>query len=65
MVGPYGSGKTTILTKLNFGELVKSVYSIGINVETVENELLAIKSWDIGGDHSKIRRSENHHYQNT
>eukprot|EP01018_Ginkgo_biloba_P033881 Gb_14375 [translate_table: standard] len=54
MVGLDGAGKTTILYKLKLGECVRTVPTIGFNVETVRFKNLCFTVWDIGGQ-DKIR----------
>merc|ERR1712146_353531 len=64
MVGLDAAGKTTILYKLNLGEVVTTIPTIGFNVETVEYKNVAITCWDVGGK-DKIRPLWRHYYQNT
>lgn len=54
MVGLDGAGKTTILYKLRLGEYVRTVPTIGFNVETVKFKNLSFTVWDVGGQ-DKIR----------
>ena len=49
MLGLDAAGKTTILYKLNIGEVVSSVPTIGFNFEKVEYKNVSFKVWDIGG----------------
>ncbi|GFR93361.1 ADP-ribosylation factor [Elysia marginata] len=56
MVGLEGTGKTTLLYRLKFGQYTSSIPTIGFNRETVEAPAIEGKSrgvsfviWDIGG----------------
>ena len=49
MVGLDAAGKTTILYKLKFGEVVKTLPTIGFNVETVKYKNISFTVWDVGG----------------
>ncbi|GAB4852893.1 hypothetical protein Ancab_017090 [Ancistrocladus abbreviatus] len=64
MVGLDGSGKTTILYKLKLGEVVRTVPTIGFNVETVEYKNIRFTVWDLGGQ-DKIRALWRHYFRNT
>ncbi|XP_074278871.1 ADP-ribosylation factor 1-like isoform X1 [Silene latifolia] len=64
MVGLDASGKTTILYKLKLGEVVRTLPTIGFNVETVEYKNVSFAVWDIGGQ-EKIRALWRHYFQNT
>ncbi|XP_057822566.1 ADP-ribosylation factor isoform X1 [Cryptomeria japonica] len=54
MLGLDGAGKTTILYKLKLGEYVRTVPTIGFNIETVTFKNLSFTVWDVGGQ-DKIR----------
>ncbi|XP_063964528.1 ADP-ribosylation factor-like [Lytechinus pictus] len=54
MLGLGGAGKTTILQKINLGDIVTSTSSPGFNVETVKYKNTTITAWDVGGQ-DKIR----------
>ena len=54
MIGLDGAGKTTILYKLKFGEIVHTIPTIGFNVEEVTVKNLTMTVWDVGGQ-TKIR----------
>eukprot|EP01018_Ginkgo_biloba_P033997 Gb_34776 [translate_table: standard] len=54
MLGLDGAGKTTILYKLKLGEYVRTVPTIGFNIETVQFKNLSFTVWDVGGQ-DKIR----------
>ena len=58
------AGKTTILYKLQMGEVVTTVPTIGFNVETVQYKNLRFQVWDLGGQTS-IRPYWRCYYQNT
>lgn len=64
MVGLDAAGKTTVLNKLKFGEVVMTVPTIGFNVESIEYKNLQMQVWDIGGQ-DKIRPLWRHYYQGT
>lgn len=58
------SGKSSLLLQANLGEVVTSIPTIGINVETVSHKNIILQAWDVGG-RSKIRPLLRHYYQNT
>lgn len=64
MVGLDAAGKTTIMYKMKFGEIAKTIPTIGFNVETLEYKKLTITLWDIGGQ-DKIRELWKYYYENT
>eukprot|EP00472_Partenskyella_glossopodia_P008590 CAMPEP_0197517572 /NCGR_PEP_ID=MMETSP1318-20131121/2614_1 /TAXON_ID=552666 /ORGANISM="Partenskyella glossopodia, Strain RCC365" /LENGTH=170 /DNA_ID=CAMNT_0043067251 /DNA_START=163 /DNA_END=675 /DNA_ORIENTATION=+ len=64
MVGLDAAGKTTILYKLNLGEVLTTVPTIGFNVRSVEHKNLDMEIWDLGGQ-DKIRKLWKHYYENT
>lgn len=64
MIGLDAAGKSTILYRLNLGEVLTTIPTVGFNVETVEYKRLSMQIWDIGGQH-KIRPLWRHYYQNT
>jgi len=61
MVGLDGAGKTTILYKLQLGEVQATVPTIGFNVETVKYRNINFIVWDIGGQ-SAIRLLWNRYF---
>ncbi len=63
MVGLDGAGKTTILYQIRMGERIKTIPTIGFNVETLEYKGLNFTVWDIGGQ-DKIRVLWKQYYQN-
>ena len=59
MIGLDGSGKTTILYRLKYGQYINTVPTIGFNCERVKGSLGGSKGatfliWDVGGQ-EKIR----------
>jgi small GTP-binding protein len=64
MVGLDAAGKTTIMYKIKMNETVKTIPTIGFNVETMEYKGLTMTMWDIGGQ-DKLRDLWKHYYQNT
>jgi len=66
MVGLDAAGKTTILYQLKSGEVVTTIPTIGMNVETVEssrmNTIVNFTAWDVGG-RDKIRPLWRHYYK--
>ena len=61
MVGLDNSGKTTILYNLKLGEVMKTVPTIGFNVEEVQYKKLKLTVWDIGGQ-DRLRPLWKHYY---
>ncbi|KAL7063474.1 hypothetical protein AAHC03_01332 [Spirometra sp. Aus1] len=64
ILGLDGAGKTTILYKLQVGEVVTTIPTIGFNVETVNYKNLRFQVWDLGGQTS-IRPYWRCYYANT
>ena len=64
MLGLDGAGKTTILYKLQLGEYVSTVPTVGFNVETIEYKNLTMTIWDVGGQTS-IRKLWRHYFSGT
>jgi small GTP-binding protein len=63
MLGLDNAGKTTLLHKMKFGEVVtNSVPTVGFNVETVEYKRLKMTVWDVGGQ-DKIRILWYHYFE--
>ncbi|KAF8609821.1 putative small monomeric GTPase [Ceratobasidium sp. AG-I] len=50
MVGLDSAGKTTILYRLQIGEVVSTIPTIGFNVESVTYKNIKFQVWDLGGD---------------
>lgn len=64
ILGLDGAGKTTILYRLQVGEVVTTIPTIGFNVETVQYKNLKFQVWDLGGQTS-IRPYWRCYYSNT
>ena len=62
MLGLDAAGKTTILQKLNLGEVIKSTPSSDFDVETLYYKNITFTAWDVGGD-AKLRPLWRHYYQ--
>ena len=52
ILGLDGAGKTTILYRLQVGEVVTTIPTIGFNVEQVQYKNLNFQVWDLGGQTS-------------
>ncbi|KAJ3205423.1 Arf GTPase arl1, partial [Clydaea vesicula] len=52
ILGLDGAGKTTILYRLQIGEVVTTIPTIGFNVETVTYKNIKFQVWDLGGQTS-------------
>jgi len=64
MVGLDAAGKTTLLYKLKLNEAVRTIPTIGFNVENVQHKNVNFTVWDVGGQ-DKIRRLWHHYYLGT
>jgi ADP-ribosylation factor 1/2 len=64
MIGLDAAGKTTIIYKLNLGEVVNTIPTIGFNLESVKYNHVDWLLWDVGGE-AKIRPLWQYYYQNT
>ncbi|PWA03669.1 hypothetical protein BB558_000176 [Smittium angustum] len=64
ILGLDGAGKTTILYRLQMGEVVSTIPTIGFNVETVTYKNIKFQVWDLGGQTS-IRPYWRCYYANT
>jgi len=64
ILGLDGAGKTTILYRLQIGEVVTTIPTIGFNVETVRYGNIKFQVWDLGGQTS-IRPYWRCYYSNT
>lgn len=64
LLGLDAAGKTTILYKLNLGESIHTIPTIGFNVERVQYKNVEFTCWDIGGQ-KKIRGLWRHYFENT
>lgn len=52
ILGLDGAGKTTILYRLQVGEVVATIPTIGFNVEQVIYKNIKFQVWDLGGQTS-------------
>ncbi|XP_064988988.1 ADP-ribosylation factor 1-like isoform X1 [Musa acuminata AAA Group] len=52
VLGLDNAGKTTILYRLQMGEVVSTIPTIGFNVETVQYNNVKFQVWDLGGQTS-------------
>ncbi|CXI11866.1 ADP-ribosylation factor, putative [Plasmodium berghei] len=64
ILGLDNAGKTTILNRLQLGDIVQTIPTIGFNVETVNYKNLKLQVWDLGGQ-SSIRPYWRCYYKNT
>ena len=64
MLGLDVAGKTTILYQLKMGETVKTIPTLGFNVETIEYKKVLFTIWDVGGK-EEIKSSWQYYYENT
>ncbi|KAF1589487.1 UNVERIFIED_CONTAM: ADP-ribosylation factor 6, partial [Eudyptes robustus] len=64
MLGLDASGKTSILYRLKLGQSIKSIPTVGFNVETVQYKNIKFNVWDVGGQY-KIRPLWRHYYTGT
>ncbi|KFZ03102.1 hypothetical protein V502_11220 [Pseudogymnoascus sp. VKM F-4520 (FW-2644)] len=64
MLGLDAAGKTTILYKLKLNQDVKTIPTVGFNVETVTFKNVKFNVWDVGGQ-DKIRPLWRHYYSGT
>lgn len=64
ILGLDGAGKTTILYRMQIGEVVTTIPTIGFNVETVSYKNIKFQVWDLGGQTS-IRPYWRCYYANT
>ena len=64
ILGLDAAGKTTILYKLNLGDVVHTIPTVGFNVETIKYKNIEMTCWDIGGQ-KKIRGLWYHYYHET
>ncbi|RKO97086.1 hypothetical protein CXG81DRAFT_14974 [Caulochytrium protostelioides] len=64
ILGLDGAGKTTILYRLQLGEVVNTIPTIGFNVETLTYQNIKFQVWDLGGQTS-IRPYWRCYYTNT
>jgi|UniRef100_A0AC35GPJ7 ADP-ribosylation factor protein 6 len=64
MLGLDAAGKTSILYRLKLGQPIKSIPTVGFNVETVVYKNIKFNVWDVGGQ-DKIRPLWRHYYTGT
>ncbi|CAJ1402862.1 unnamed protein product [Effrenium voratum] len=64
MLGLDGAGKTTSLYQLKLGDVIKTVPTIGFNVEVVQYKNVKFQVWDVGGQ-DKIRKLWQHYLHGT
>ena len=64
LLGADSVGKTTLLYLLKMNEIVKTIPTIGFNVEDLEYKERKIQMWDVGGG-EKIRTLWKHYIQHT
>jgi ADP-ribosylation factor-like protein 1 len=64
MLGLDSAGKTTILYRMQIGEVVSTIPTIGFNVETVQYQNIKFQVWDLGGQ-SSIRPYWRCYFPNT
>ncbi|EME31946.1 ADP-ribosylation factor 1 [Galdieria sulphuraria] len=62
MVGLDNAGKTTLLYRIKEGSMIKTVPTIGFNMEQIEVNNLKMQVWDLGGQTS-IRPYWRSYYQ--
>ena len=49
MLGLDNSGKTTLIHKMKFGEMIRSVPTVGFNMEAVTYKKTNLNIWDLAG----------------
>jgi len=64
LLGLDSAGKTTILYRLQIGEVITTVPTVGFNAETVQYKNLKFQAWDLGGQ-DKIRSYWRCYFENT
>ncbi|KAI8873595.1 ARF/SAR superfamily [Ramicandelaber brevisporus] len=64
ILGLDAAGKTTVLYRLQLGEVVSSLPTIGFNLETITHKNVKFTAWDLGGQTS-IRPYWRCYYANT
>ena len=63
ILGLDNAGKTTILQRMNLGNIVVTIPTIGMNVESLKLSNITFYSWELGGA-DKIRPLWRHFYEN-
>jgi GTPase SAR1 family protein len=46
MLGIDGAGKTTMLYKLHYGDVISKAIAIGFNIETLKHKNIMFTAWD-------------------
>lgn len=64
ILGLDNAGKTTLLYKMQLGEVVDTTPTIGFNVESIDVGGTRLLAWDVGGQ-KKIRSLWRHYYHDT
>ena len=64
VLGLDGAGKTTLLYNLKLGDVVRTIPTIGFNVERVNYKRCEFLLWDIGGQ-TRMRNLWHHYLTNT
>eukprot|EP00768_Dysnectes_brevis_P008184 gnl/Dysnectes_brevis/725_a798_3477.p1 GENE.gnl/Dysnectes_brevis/725_a798_3477~~gnl/Dysnectes_brevis/725_a798_3477.p1 ORF type:complete len:196 (+),score=53.61 gnl/Dysnectes_brevis/725_a798_3477:47-634(+) len=64
MLGLDAAGKTTILHKMAFDEVIETVPTVGFTLQTVKVGRLVNTCWDIGGQ-TDMRHLWRHYYKNS
>ncbi|CAE7542728.1 ARF3 [Symbiodinium sp. CCMP2592] len=64
MVGLDSAGKTTTLYRLKLGVQVRTLPTVGFNVEKLEYKNIVFTVWDLGGQ-TRTRQIWQHYYQST
>jgi len=62
LLGLDAAGKTTLLYRMNLGETIVTLPTVGFNVETVKYKNVDFTIWDVGGQ-DKIRPLWKHYYR--
>jgi small GTP-binding protein len=64
IIGLDATGKTTIVQKIYSGETVRTIPTIGFNVQIVRRNNITFTMWDVGGGYMQ-RQLYKHYYKNT
>lgn len=64
MLGLDAAGKTTVLYKLQLGDAIHTIPTVGFNVEEVNYKNLNMTIWDVGGQ-TKLRPLWRHYFTNS
>ncbi|GLJ29122.1 hypothetical protein SUGI_0574090 [Cryptomeria japonica] len=63
MVGLDAAGKTTILYNFKLGRAIRTIPTVGFNIEVVKHKNIAFTVWDVGGQEN-IRPLWTHYLRN-